>query len=60
MVLVLNWPFFHLFFLGNIGQENVLYDILQRKKNFLGFKNKKVKKSKIDIFAKGLVHQVLF
>ena len=45
MVLVLKWPFFNLL-LGNIGQENVLYDILQRKKNLLGYKNKKVKKSK--------------
>ena len=33
-------------FFGNIGQENVFYDILQRKSNFLGFKNKKFKKSK--------------
>ena len=32
-------------FLGNIGQENVFYDILQRKSNFLGYKNKKFKKS---------------
>ena len=34
------------FFLGNIGQENVFYDILERKNAFLGYKNKKVKKSK--------------
>ena len=40
------WPFFQLFFLGNIGQENVFYDILQRKIAFLGYKNKKFKKSK--------------
>ena len=34
-------------FLGNIvGQENVFYDILQQKNDFLGFKNKKFKKSK--------------
>ena len=26
------WPFFQIFFLGNIGQENVFYDILERKK----------------------------
>ena len=37
MVLVQNWPFFQLFFLGNIGQEHVFYDILERKKAFLGF-----------------------
>ena len=35
------------FFLGNRGQENVFYDNLEQKKNaFLGYKNKKLKKSK--------------
>ena len=34
------------FFLGNIGQENVFYDILEQKNAFLGYKNKKFKKSK--------------
>ena len=33
-------------FLGNIGQENVFYDILERKNAFLDYKNKKFKKSK--------------
>ena len=33
-------------FLVNIGQENVFYDILERKTAFLGYKNKKFKKSK--------------
>ena len=28
MVLVQKWPFFQLFFLDTIGQENVFYDIL--------------------------------
>ena len=56
MVLVQKWPFFQLFFLGNIDQENVFYDILERKSAFLGYKNKKFKKSKIDIFLKGLTH----
>ena len=46
MVLVQNWPFVHLFFLGNIGEENVFYDILQRKNAFLAFKNKELEKSK--------------
>ena len=46
MVLVQKWPFFHLFFLGNRGQENVFYDILERKNAFLGYKNKKFKKFK--------------
>ena len=37
---------FPTFFLGNIGQENVFYDILERKNAFLGYKNKKFKKCK--------------
>ena len=43
MVLVRNWPFFHCFGLGLLGQENVfyspqkcVYDILEPKKAFLG------------------------
>ena len=46
MVLVKMGPFFRLSFLGNIGQENVFYDILERKNVFLGYENKKFKKSK--------------
>ena len=46
MVSVQNWPFFHVFILGNIGQENVFYNILERKNAFLGYKNEKFKKSK--------------
>ena len=40
------WQFFQLFFLANLGQENVFYDILERKNTFLRYKNKKFKKSK--------------
>ena len=47
---------FSTFFFGNIGQENVFYDILDREKTFLGYKNKKFKSRKIDIFSKGLTH----
>ena len=54
MVLVQRWPFFQLFFLGNIGQKYVFYDILERKDAFLGFKNKKFKKSKNLHFTKGV------
>ena len=54
MVLVQNWPFFHLFILGNIGQENVFYDILEGKNAFLGSKNKKLKKLKNWDFSKGV------
>ena len=56
MVLVQIWPFYQLFFLNNIGQENVFYDILQRKNAFLGSKKIKFKKTKIDFFAKVLTH----
>ena len=51
---------FSTFFLGNIGQENVFYDILERKNAFLTYKNKKFKKSKIDIFAMVLVKNLDF
>ena len=41
MVLVQRWPFFQLFFfLGNIGQENVFYDILGKKTTFKTIKKK--------------------
>ena len=46
MVFVKKWPFFHLFSLGNISEETVFYDILERKNAFLAYKNKKLKKSK--------------
>ena len=54
MVLVQKWPFFNFFFLGKIGQENVFYDILERKNAFLGYKNKTLKKSKNCYFSKGV------
>ena len=57
MVLVQKWPFFfNLFFLGNIGQESVFYDILERKNASLGYKKKSSKYRKIAIFPKGLTH----
>ena len=46
MVLVQKWPFFQLFFLSNIGQENVFHNTLERKNAFLAYKNKKFKRSK--------------
>ena len=48
------WPFFQLLFLGNIGQENVFYDILERKNAFLRYKNNKFIKSKNWDFSKGV------
>ena len=54
MVLVHKWQFLQLFFLVNIGKENVFYDILERKNTFLGYKNKTFKKSKNWRFSKGV------
>ena len=54
MLLVEKWPFLKLFLLGNIGQENVCYDILERKNVFLAYSNKKFQKSKkLRFFQKG-------
>ena len=44
------------FFKGNIGKENVFYDIVERENAFLGYKKKKFKKWKIVIFGKELIH----
>ena len=38
--------FSNFFFFGNIGQENLFYDIVERRYAFLGYKNKKFKMSK--------------
>ena len=49
-----NGHFSNFFSFGNIGQENVFYDILERKNAFLGYKNKKSKKSKNWNFSQGV------
>ena len=56
MVFVQKWPFFQLFFLGNIGQENVFYHILERENAFLGYKRRSSKSRTIEIFPKELTH----
>ena len=56
MVLVQKWPFFNFFFLGNIGQEHVFYDILERKNAILGYKKRSSKTRKIAIILKELTH----
>ena len=49
---------FQTFFLGNIGQEYVFDDILERKNAFLGYLKKTSSKSrKIEIFSKGLTRE---
>ena len=47
---------FFFFILGNIGQENLFYDIVERENEFRGYKNKKCEKSKNLGLCKGLVH----
>ena len=54
MAFLQNWPFFRLFFLGNIGQEKVFYDILERKNAFVGYTKDMFKKSKNWDFCKGV------
>ena len=41
-----NGHFENFFFFGNIGEENVFYDILEGKSTFLGYKNKKCNNTK--------------
>ena len=54
MVLVQKWPFFEVFILGNIDQENVFHDILERKNAFLGYKKEEVQKvEKLTFFQRG-------
>ena len=54
MVLVEKWPIFQLFFLRNIGQKIIFYDILERENTFLAYKNEKLQKSKNWHFSKGI------
>ena len=57
-----NGHFSNFLFLGNTGQEteeNFFYDILERKNAFLGYKNKKFKKSKSWHFSEGVNPMVL-
>ena len=49
-----NGHFSNFFFSGNIGQENVFYNVVERKNTFQGYKNKKFKKSKNWLFSKGV------
>ena len=49
-----NGHFSNFFFLGNIGQENVFYDILEQKNAFLSQKNQNVQKlEKLTFFHTG-------
>ena len=54
MVFDQKWPIFYIFFSGNIGMKNVIYDILERENAFLSYKNKKLKQSRNRHFFKGV------
>ena len=56
MFLAKKWPFFQIFILGNIGKENVFYNIRERKNGFLKIKRRIWKSGKIEFSPKGLVH----
>ena len=45
---------FPTFLLANIAEKNVFYDILERKNDFPGYKNQKLKKPKNGDFSKGV------
>ena len=45
---------FPTFFLRELGQENVFYDVLERKNADLGYKDKTFKKSKNWHFSNGV------
>ena len=47
--------FRNFFFLGNIGQENIFYDILELKNAFLGYKKIEVQKVKTSRFFQRVI-----
>ena len=54
MVLVQNWPFFQFLFFRQYRPGKCVLRYLRPKNAFLGFKNKKFKKSKNCYFSKGV------
>ena len=56
MVLVEKWPFFLLFFLGNIGRKMSLTIFYSEKTPFYAIKTRSSKSRYIEIFPKGLTH----
>ena len=54
MVLVKKCQFLHSFIVGQISQENVFHDILERKNAFLGYETRSLKNRKMGVFPKGV------
>ena len=57
MILVKKLKFFHLLCLSKIDREKVFAEALDKLEVFKDYKNNRVRKSKIRIFPKGLVHR---
>ena len=54
MALVKKMAILPTYFLGNIGQENVFYDILERKNAFQGYKKGEVQNvERLTFFPRG-------
>ena len=47
MVLVQIWPLIHLFFFGNIGEENAFYDVIEQKRPLYAIKTRSPKVEKL-------------
>ena len=54
-ILVKNGQFFHLFIIAKTGHENLFENILESKKSFREFKNKKLRKSANWDFSKRVI-----
>ena len=57
MIVVKKLKFFHILCLSNRDREKVFFDVLDKKEAFKDYKNNCLLKSKMGIFAKGLVHR---
>ena len=57
MILVKKLKFYHVLCLSKIDREKVFADVLDKQEAFKDYKNNRVRKRKIRIFPKGLVHR---
>ena len=57
MILLKKLKVFHVLCLSKMDREKVFADVLDRKEPFKDYKKNCVKKRKIRIFPKGLVHR---
>ena len=59
MVFVHKSKFFLFVFFGEIKSENIVFEILDKKEQFLDQKNKVFKRAKQGDFPKGIIHSFL-